>query len=534
MDRRSEGTVVERRWKRGRGYALRFRAYGERHYVTLGLVADGWNRRAAEEELANILADVRRGIWVPPNRNKRHREERARAPEAPPTFGEFARGLVVARRGQVAERTIEKQEWLLGHVLPYFGDWPLSEIDIEAVDAYRAHKVRQAEARARAIERGRPERDRQGRAIPPLSAGSINNAIRFVRWVLSIALEYKYVTENAAAGRRRLLKEGQRRPVHLDTAAQIETLLDAAAELDCDPTILRDDRQALVATLVLAGPRSLELGHLLWRDVDLANGRLLIGRSKTQAGLREITMLPILRDILAAHKARAGDCDPDDLVFPTATGRRRNSDNLRGLLHTVFERADRLLEERDHVPLPKGLGAHKLRHTFASILIATGEDPISVMAQLGHTHPGFTLRVYSHPMSGNTGERARLKALVAGERATVAAPAPAPLRLRSDAMERPILRILVERGGSATRRQILADVEREMALSLGALDREALPSGMPRWEASLSKARQKLVRRGLLRDDSPRGVWELSAAGIRKSRPGSPGGPAAVLEAVAA
>ena len=36
MARRSEGQVVERHWKSGRGYALRFRAYGERQYLTLG------------------------------------------------------------------------------------------------------------------------------------------------------------------------------------------------------------------------------------------------------------------------------------------------------------------------------------------------------------------------------------------------------------------------------------------------------------------------------------------------------------------
>lgn len=63
---------------------------------------------------------------------------------------------------------------------------------------------------------------------------------------------------------------------------------------------------------------------------------------------------------------------------------------------------------------------HKLRHTFASILIACGEDPTSVMAQLGHTDPKFTLRVYSHLMRRNPAERAQLKALVYGE------PAPSP------------------------------------------------------------------------------------------------------------
>lgn len=46
---------------------------------------------------------------------------------------------------------------------------------------------------------------------------------------------------------------------------------------------------------------------------------------------------------------------------------------------------------------------------------ATGEDPASVMAQLGHTDPKFTLRVYTHMMRRGPAERGRLKALVKGE-----------------------------------------------------------------------------------------------------------------------
>ncbi len=58
------------------------------------------------------------------------------------------------------------------------------------------------------------------------------------------------------------------------------------------------------------------------------------------------------------------------------------------------------------MPLPRGLTTHKLRHAFASILIAFGEDPISVMTQIGHTDPKFTLRVYTHMMSLDPDERA--------------------------------------------------------------------------------------------------------------------------------
>jgi Phage integrase family len=58
--------------------------------------------------------------------------------------------------------------------------------------------------------------------------------------------------------------------------------------------------------------------------------------------------------------------------------------------------------------------AHKLRHTFASILFVRGEDPPYVMAQLGHTDPAFTLRVYAHAMRRDGGDKERLKALVEG------------------------------------------------------------------------------------------------------------------------
>lgn len=73
---------------------------------------------------------------------------------------------------------------------------------------------------------------------------------------------------------------------------------------------------------------------------------------------------------------------------------------------------------------------HKLRHTFASILVALGQDPASVMASLGHTDPRFTLRMYTHLMRRESDERKRLEALVDGEthfqRVSIRSP-PAPL-----------------------------------------------------------------------------------------------------------
>jgi len=413
MSNKSSGSVIEREWKHGRGYALRFSAYGERRYLTLGFERDGWDMNRAEEELDNVMADVRRGIWVPPKKKARPKPQEIFEERQVPVFAPFARGLIDTRRGQVSEATTAYEEWALGHLLGYFADWTLDEIDIEAVDNYRFHKVEEAATRRIAIGRSRPKRDLGGRPLRPLSPSSINKTIDFLQWVLSVAQEYKHVTENAAQGRRRRLKEPQRRPVHLDTAGQIKALLDATADLDRNHLFRCNDRQAIVGMLVLAGPRAHELCHLLWRDIDLTNHRILIRRSKTQAGLRDIRMLPLLRDILSAHKAHSYRSDPDDLVFPSGTGGMRDKDNLRSrVLAATLKRTDELLVDRGEVPLPKGVTAHKLRHTFASILIACGEDPISVMTQLGHTDPKFTLRVYAHAMGRDSAERARLKVLV--------------------------------------------------------------------------------------------------------------------------
>lgn len=413
MSTRSTGQVLERSGSHGKVYALRFQAYGRRRYLTLGSEAEGWTRSRAEEELQNVLADVRRVIWVPPGSMGRWKP--AAEVERANCFGPFARALLIARRGQVAPATIRYMEWSLSHLLPYFADWPLGEIDVLAVDAYRAHKVKESQARRQALERGRPKRDEEGRVLRALSASSINKTIDNLQWVLSIALEQGRIETNPAVGRRRRLKESRPSARHLDSPTQIEALLEAASQLDRDPRCLIDDRHPIIATFLFAGLRAHELGSLRWRDVDLDSARINVTRSKTPAGLREISLLPVLAGVLRRHRSRSTPRNSGTLVFPTRSGGERSKDNLRErVLLPALARADQLLEVRGQSPLPAGLSPHGLRHTFASVLVAVGEDPVSVMVQLGHTDPGFSLRVYTHMMRRDPGERERLRALVMG------------------------------------------------------------------------------------------------------------------------
>ena len=39
---------------------------------------------------------------------------------------------------------------------------------------------------------------------------------------------------------------------------------------------------------------------------------------------------------------------------------------------------------------------HVLRHTYASVLLDAGESVKALSAYLGHSDPGFTLRIYTH------------------------------------------------------------------------------------------------------------------------------------------
>ena len=446
MTRARNGQVVERQWKSGRGYALRFLANGRRQYVTLGLERDGWDRARAEEELQNVMADVRRGIWIPPERGRATRAANGAAAAADPvqrrangvqrradvrdgrqtgptstagpTFHEFATDWLASREGEVAPRTVEYERWALTHhLLPHFAHTPLTAIDIAAVDAYRRAKVAESDRRRQAIEAGRPLRsgpDGTGPVLRPLSPATVNKTIDVLQAVLALAREYGHIADNPATGRRRRLKAPKPRPVHLDAAEPIQALLDAAAALDADPRHRMRDRHAIIATLLFAGLRAHELCQLRWRDIDLPGDRLHVTRSKTDAGRRTIDLLPTLRATLQAHRDGSDVTGPDDLVFPTESGTQRDKDNLRNrVLQPTIPIADRLLAERGHPPLPHGLTPHKLRHTYASILVACGTDPATVMHQLGHTDPHFTLRTYTHAMRSGPTTRNRLSSLVA-------------------------------------------------------------------------------------------------------------------------
>jgi integrase len=417
MARQPTGQVIEDP-RRGT-FGLRFRALGKRQYKGLGRCT----RAEAEAELQNVLADVRRGMWRPPTPTP--------APEAPrvvPTFHEFASEWFDSKRRELRSNTIADYSWrLTNHLLPYFAAYPLSRITIHEVDRYRQAKVREGAYRREAMKQAarEPDRDRRARKLqaarelPGPEAESINKTLMLLSAVLEQAAEYELIGRNLAAGKRRRLRTTKPRRSYLDSAEQIAALLDAAGKLDRlaargHPGHRHIRRRAMLAMLTFAGLRLGELLALRWRDVDLSNGRLRIADAKTAAGVRDVHLLPALRDELAAFKASANP-RAEALVFPTTSGKQIGASNLRRrVLAPAIDLANVRLAEAGESPLPAALTPHSLRRTFASVLYALGRTPPVVMAEMGHTGPQLALAIYAHAMSREEGQLEALRALVNG------------------------------------------------------------------------------------------------------------------------
>jgi integrase len=136
-------------------------------------------------------------------------------------------------------------------------------------------------------------------------------------------------------------------------------------------------------------------GVLERRHVNTAKGTLTVERSKTDAGVRVVDLTPAVRDELATYLA-GKDGKPTDLVFPTATGRKDNRQNIRRrLFMPAIVRANVRLAELGIEQLGD-VRPHGLRRTYASRRTACGDDPVYVSKQIGHEDVSFTLNVYAN------------------------------------------------------------------------------------------------------------------------------------------
>jgi integrase len=136
--------------------------------------------------------------------------------------------------------------------------------------------------------------------------------------------------------------------------------------------------------------------------VNLAEGKITVRASKTDAVVRTVYMLPVLRGELDRYPASVYPT-PETLVFGTSTGGRQGATNVRRrILAPAVVRANEQLVKGEREPRPEGLSPHGLRRTFASLLFAIGDNTRRVMTQMGHP-----TRVVAVDLRAGNGQRRR-------------------------------------------------------------------------------------------------------------------------------
>jgi integrase len=122
------------------------------------------------------------------------------------------------------------------------------------------------------------------------------------------------------------------------------------------------------------------------------DGKRTVGELKSKSARREVPLPPFARTALARHKASIGAIPhPASLVFQTAQGAPAN---LRNFAVRQFAP----LVKRAGVP---GTTFHQLRHTAATLLLASGVDVKTAQAVLGHAKASHTLDLYADSVPGN-------------------------------------------------------------------------------------------------------------------------------------
>lgn len=91
--------------------------------------------------------------------------------------------------------------------------------------------------------------------------------------------------------------------------------------------------------------------------------------------------------------------------------------------------------------------------------------------------------------------------------------APKGSLLPENEYERPLLESLVELGGAAASSEVVDLLGRKLDDRLTDLDRQPVKSGDIRWRNRTQFVRLGLVKKGLIADDSPRGIWAITDQG---------------------
>jgi integrase len=352
MDRKLEGVRV----KSSKSIEIDFYYHGMRHRETIKLPPTKANLLFAARKRASVLHAIAIGNF---NYAEHFPESRYAA-----TLGTFSNKTVGEALEDFLRNTKRKYEvsTLRGyssaiyyHLIPAFGNIPIRKLTTMDIKDWMSGLQ--------------------------ITAKRINNVLIPLRLVMQDAYMDGLI-DNNPTNRIKNLKHRYDEP-HPFSPEEMRLLLEK-----CPP-----QTRNLFQFAFWSGLRTSELLGLEWGDINWGKGVIRVTRAivrrvtkqpKTQAGIREVLILPYAREALERQKQ-----------FSYASGGRIFLNPHTNKPWTT----DTQLRECGWLPAIKAAGIpyrnpYQTRHTYASTLLSAGENPMWVAQQMGHADWGMIRRRY--------------------------------------------------------------------------------------------------------------------------------------------
>ncbi len=210
-----------------------------------------------------------------------------------------------------------------------------------------------------------------------------NNLIIPLRRIYSHAFEQDHIETDILNGWTPKIKSKKTRKIDPFTPAEVTTILD-----NCEGQLQNFFRFAF-----WTGLRSSELISLRWDNIDFDKGvanvttafvRTVEDDTKTEAGLRAVKLFP--EALKALKDQKQFTLLFKDHVFHNPHSNRpwRSPAKIRLSWIKILEQA----EVRYRVP-------YQTRHTYASMMLTSNEDPLWVSNQMGHADKTMVYKAYA-------------------------------------------------------------------------------------------------------------------------------------------
>lgn len=333
-------------------------------------VPRGWKQSSIDRELKRVAAefesDCKAGLVSTDKK----------------TFSQYAEYVMTLKERDTKHRTIFGYRKLLNRINEDIGHIKLTDITGEHLNRLYL-KLGKSGA---SISTGKP-----------LSPQTIIHYHQLIHLIFAQALKEGLVKYNIAD-----TATPPKVPKHEADFFELEEIIAIREALSTQPLKWR----AIISLLIDTGARRAEILGLKWDDIDFKNNQIYIVRDLLYAAdrgvfedttktkeKRLINIAPEITDILKAHKKdqlqlkiKCGSAWTDTgFCFTQENGLPMNPNSVNNWLNRFSKRCG----------LP-AIHPHKFRHTQASLLYASGENPIVISKRLGHKQVSTTQNIYAH------------------------------------------------------------------------------------------------------------------------------------------